>query len=218
MKLLWLSHMLEPSTPLYGGAKDFAIRSVRAIEAGDSANTSMIVLPSHAGTHVDAPYHFVPGGKAVEDYPPETWVFREVVVLNVPAVPGRLIEPEELLLDGEADLSADLVLIKTGFEAHRDSDLYWRDSPGLSPGMAAGIRNVFPRVRAIGIDFISISSLRHREEGRAAHAAFLQQDILLFEDVSLKGVERNVAQVVAVPLRFRRADGSPCTILAWIDE
>jgi kynurenine formamidase len=69
------------------------------------------------------------------------------------------------------------------------------------------------------MDFISISSLADKEKGREAHRAFLKRGILLFEDMSLKGVNATakIQSVIALPLRFSGADGSPVTVIAYLN-
>ncbi|MCD4652235.1 MAG: hypothetical protein K8S56_10695 [Candidatus Cloacimonetes bacterium] len=69
----------------------------------------------------------------------------------------------------------------------------------------------------IGMDFISVSSLRHREIGRSAHKSFLKLDILLIEDMSLSVLNSSceIKEVIALPLRFSNADGAPCTVIGY---
>src|ERR687892_2614530 len=37
------------------------------ISKGDAANVSMLSMGSHTGTHMDAPLHFVPDGKGLDE-------------------------------------------------------------------------------------------------------------------------------------------------------
>jgi kynurenine formamidase len=220
MRLIWLSHILDEDTPLYGGASGINIEVDRALAGGDSCNTTVLTFPSHAGSHVDAPYHFLKEGKTVDLLPPETWVFTAPLLIDMHISPTTLIEPDFFSLRLSSYDSTDLILLRTGFERFRGGPVYWEDGPGLSPLLAKEIRQIFPQLRAIGIDFISISSQHHREQGRLAHRAFLEQKILLFEDLSLLGVnlETQLAMVVALPLRVKGGDGAPCTILGWLGE
>jgi kynurenine formamidase len=219
MKIIWLSHSLNGRTPLYGGTKDLTFSPSKSIDRGDSCNTSILVLPSHAGTHVDAPFHFVPGGKTVDMLPTESWIFTSPCLIELQSLPGKLINPEDLPPRSNLSADVDLLLIRTGFEKYRDDDIYWANAPGLSPSLAALLKGHFPTLRAIGIDFLSISSPAHSEEGRQSHREFLGRDILIFEDMSLVeiGPSERLSQVIALPLRFANADGAPCSILAWVN-
>ncbi len=220
MKPVWLSHKLERTTPLYGGAQDLEIRSDRSLEAGDSCNSSLLRLPSHAGTHVDVPFHFLATGKVIDDYPPEAWIFDSPLVIDAPAEAGQLLSPNDLPSLPGRERSVDLVLLRTGFEGNRHTDLYWQRGPGLAPELAACLIDRYPDLRAVGVDFLSISSLQHREAGRAAHRAFLGRDVVIIEDMTLSELGRDgrLERVQVFPLRFEGGDGAPCTAVGWLRE
>ena len=221
MKMVWLSHVLNNSTPLYGGAKEISISADRSITAGDSCNTSSLKISSHTGTHVDAPRHFYQHGRTVESYTPVQWLFLSPAMIEIDSSPGQILDEYALSPSlSNLERTTDLLLIKTGFEKYRDEVVYWEAGPGLAASLASVLADTLPGLRAIGIDAISISSLLNRQEGRSAHEAFLVRNILLFEDMSLCQLQPKVPvrQVIALPLRYANADGAPCSIAAWIDE
>jgi len=218
MSFTWLSHIIDNETPLYGGRKDgIRIDPNKSMAAGDSCNTSTITMPAHAGTHVDAPRHFVENGQSVDAFSPETWVFRSPWVINLDAAPGQLIEPMELDIDN-IPIETDICLFKTSFKQHRQSDMYWQNGPGIAPSVADVLVTRCPDLRAVGMDFISISSLAAREIGRAAHRSFLGKEILIIEDMKLSDLapDDELTQIVCLPLRISAGDGAPCTILGTL--
>ncbi len=217
MKIVWLSHILGESTPLYGGSTDLEILPDKQIECGDSCNTSFFKFPSHSGTHVDAPYHFVSQGKTIDDYPPQTFIYNLPVIVDIEMPADLLIRPEDIKT--ELPHSSDLIIIRTGFEKRRGTDSYWKAAPGLAPELAGYFTRHCTGLRAVGMDFISISSLQHRETGRKAHRTFLENEILLFEDMRLEDMaERSkLTKVIALPVRFNKGDGSPCTVIGYVD-
>ena len=115
---------------------------------------------------------------------------------------------------------ADLVLLKTGFEVHRESNEYWEKAPGYAPELADFLKQRFKSFRAIGMDTISISSYQHRELGHEAHNAFLRNGFRIFEDLALKDIQVDtvLSKVIALPLRFEHSDGAPCTIIGWVND
>ena len=219
MSFIWLSHVLANDTPLYGGADNLDIRSDKSINAGDSCNTSFIKMPSHAGTHVDAPRHFFSKGRSIDSFSAHEWIFHNPCLIDIDVQPGTLIQPEHILKN-EVKERADFVIFKTGFEHWREDDTYWQKNPGLAPELAEFLILKSPNLRAIGMDFISISSLMHREEGRMAHREFLQRKILIFEDMRLSELQTHaqLQKVIALPLRFQEGDGAPVSIVGVIDE
>lgn len=219
MSFVWLSHVLSNSTPLYGGADNLNIMPDKSINAGDSCNTSLIRLPSHAGTHVDVPVHFISDGRAIDSFSASEWIFYNPCIINIDIPPGTLIG-EEHIINSNISEQADFIIFKTGFEYWREEDIFWQESPGLAPELAEFLFLKYPDLRAVGMDFISISSLKHREAGRMAHREFLQRDILIFEDMRLSELQpqTQLRKIIALPLRFQHGDGAPVTMIGIIDE
>ncbi len=215
-----LSHLLHPDAPAYGGHQAFFDEPDKEMVKGDSCNTRQWKMSNHAGTHIDAPRHFSIDGKTIDRYPPNFWIFSRPFVLMVNGV-----EPGQILNDEDMDLASipsdtNFLIIKTGFGVFRDSPIYWQKNPGLHPDLAEEFRHLFPDLRVVGFDFISVSSFADRELGRRAHKAFLDhtRPLLLLEDMdlSVNYDEKRVNQVVVSPLHVKGADAAPCTVLAEV--
>jgi len=73
-------------------------------------------------------------------------------------------------------------------------------------------------IKAVGIDFISISNLNNRALGKEAHIAFLGNNVLLIEDMKLSCVHSNLKTVIVLPLQVEGADGAPCTVIGIISS
>lgn len=219
MSFIWLSHVLSNKTPLYGGADNLQIIPDKSINAGDSCNTSVLTMPSHAGTHVDAPRHFISDGRTINSFSASEWIFYNPCIINIDIPPGTLIEQEHIINYNISE-QADFIIFKTGFENFREEGIFWQQSPGLAPELAEFLLLKCPHLRAVGMDFISISSLKHRKKGRMAHREFLQREILIFEDMRLSELQTHVQiqKVIALPLRFQEGDGAPVSIVGVIDE
>lgn len=215
---LWLSHILATDTPAYGGGDGLHVTHEKALCAGDSCNAVRLDLHNHLGSHVDAPLHFIADGRSVEEYAPEEWMFVRPLLVDLPLDRAELITPEMLepVMPAVAFVP-DLLLIRTGFEHCRKEERFWKNGPGLAASLAPWLRVKFPPLMAVGVDFISVSSMQYREEGRAAHRALLGADIRLFEDLALSAIlTRQLKRVIALPLRFRNADGAPCSIIGEV--
>jgi len=215
---IFLSYSLSQDTPLYGNGKGIYFAPDKEMIKGDSCNTTNLAFPNHSGTHIDLPYHFNPDGKTLSDYPATYWQFDVVQLIDLSGKvdDGQIIGPE-LFTDLE-NFETELLLIKTGYGAYRGTDRYTITPPGLSADLAPFLRTNFPKLRCIGMDLISVSSYRNREEGRKAHHAFLNPDesepILLIEDMKLN-VDVPFNTVIVAPLLIDNADGAPCTVLAY---
>jgi len=232
---LWLSYVLDENTPLYAGKKGISCRIKKSISKGDSCNTHELSFPSHTGTHIDAPRHFFARGKPVDAYSPAELIFNKVRVITLPNVkPGQGLTKDDLVIaakyttlrhsesEGRRILTAgtECLLIKTGFSRFRKKDDYWRNSPYITAELAEFLRSI-PGLKALGLDFISVSNINNREEGRAAHKILLSnkkpgQPLLLIEDMDLRAAKDNISKLFVFPLRFKNADGGPCAVAAEV--
>ncbi|HIJ82979.1 MAG TPA: hypothetical protein HPQ00_02115 [Magnetococcales bacterium] len=216
-----LSHPLGSVVPVYGDTfarPEMAV--VKSIRGGDAANVFRITLENHWGTHVDAPAHFFDHGRSVADFAAGEWVFSCPCVVDVTVGPGELIGVAALQeVVGEG---CDLVLLRTGFQRHRGLDLYSHDNPGVLAEVGKWLREKRPKVRGLGMDFVSLTSRRHRLLGSESHRAFLDPDapgepVVIIEDMNLEHSLTALSQVVCAPLIMRGIDSAPCTVLGWRD-
>ena len=222
-KLLYLSYILDNTTPTYGHRNKFICKKKSSIANGDVANDSTINTTVHIGTHIDMPYHFFEDGQTIEDFDSNYFNFKNVLFFE--------LEPQDLIINNEMinllenveqKELFDLLIIKTGICDKRDEDVFWKENYGFSPDFADYIRDKFPSIRALGFDSISVSSFANRMLGREAHKAFLnpQNPILLIEDMNLRDVnsDTKIKRVIVAPLRIAKCDGLPCTVISEILE
>ncbi|MCD8388749.1 MAG: cyclase family protein, partial [Oscillospiraceae bacterium] len=121
--------------------------------------TERIVASSHAGTHVDAPYHYFPssGGKPARtiDACPLEWFFGRGVVLDMTCKKsGETVSAEDV----QQRLNAlnyqlrygDIVCIRYDTDKTFGTSDYWNEHPGLS---AEAVRYILDTgVKVIGVD------------------------------------------------------------------
>ena len=215
--MIYLSHQINNRTPLYGGVKGITISKSTSIREGDTANSMHLSMPNHAGTHIDLPKHFFNDGKTLSDYPASFWFFQKPQLIDVSCDDGQLIIPLEIIPNLNND--TDVLLIRSGYEKYRQNTRYWAKNPGISVELAMALRSNFPSLRAVGMDFISVTSRLHREEGRRAHRKLLGDEyktepIVLIEDISLINYTHDINKIIVCPLMIQDADGAPCTIIA----
>ena len=210
-KVIFLSHIINKNTPIYGGEKSIAIKKIKSIKQGDSCNKTYWSFSAHTGTHIDAPKHFLDKGRSVSGLMARELFFNKIALAVLKGVkPGYVITESDLgkLRDCE------LLLLKTGFEKLRNKAVYWKDSPALDDSLAVALKKACPSIRAVGIDFISITNLKNRELGRLAHKAFLSRGIFLLEDMKLKNLKTAPGFIIVAPLLVDQAEGAPSTVLA----
>ena len=217
MKTSILSHYIHEKTPLYGGHKSIKITPYKSILKNDSSNVLRLSFNTHTSTHIDLPYHFLNKGKHLSDYPSHSWLFRKIFVKYIEVPPLGMITERDFE-DVTPNKEIDCFLIKTGFEKFRNSNVYIEKSPIVASSLALFLKERFPSLKIVGFDFISLSALRNRTEGRKAHKLFLKNDITIVEDMKLSELEEKPDLLLVSPLLIDKADGAPTTIWAFYNE
>jgi len=216
---IWLSHVTSNETPAYGGGSDFETISKKQICCGDSCNTVEIVMSNHIGSHVDAPRHFISNAKTVSEYCASDWYFEKPVLIDLIPDHTQIVEPEDVeLVISDSIHDADLVLLRTREHEERYSTEFYKTQAGFSPDLCGYFLDKFESFCAVGLNAISISSFMHRDIGRLAHKEFLGNGIRIFEDLALFNIPSNASlvNVIALPFRYKDADGSPVTVLGGV--
>ena len=226
-RLLLLSHPLTAAAPVWPGNPPAAdVELVDSTARGDVANTTILRLFSHSGTHVDTPWHFDPNGPAAWQLPVERFVFDAPRMIEVPAGERTPIRPEMLEPHGATIAEADLLMLHTGWSANRATDpvRYANAGPMLSPDAARWLRQTGPNLRGLATDAISIAAPWDLASAIETHYVLMgvgaddDRFVLIYEDVRMVPEAARATRVHAWPLFIEGADGSPVTIVAEVEE
>lgn len=212
----FLSHTLTLDTPGYGSQGQIAITKEKSIERGDSSESFRITMSNHFGTHVDCPAHFFKHGLKVAEVKADSWCFQSPQVINVKLQQGELLSVDAI--KNKIRKNTDFLLLKSNWSKVRGEKKYSLANPGVDSSVGRFLRSKYPKVRAIGFDWISLSSYLNRSKGREAHRAFLDPDrkghpIMIVEDMDLRKASQRLKQVLVIPLRIEGIDSAPCTVL-----
>lgn len=202
MRLYDISLPLSSRTLTWPGQRPPGI-DVQATVRKDNYGLSRYAFSSHAGTHLDAPRHFLARGRGADSIPLEACFGPAVVVAVPPRV--RVVGPEHLR--HAAIRTGDRVLLKTGNTARRLLHQRRFDSSYAAVGLAAAEWLVKKKVRLIGIDALGIE--QRRAPGHPVHVAFLRAKIAILEGADLIGVPPGRYELAAFPVRIVDGDGAP---------
>jgi arylformamidase len=170
---------------------------------GAKVTMSMLEIISHTGTHIDAPLHFIPDASTISDMP-----------LDATIGPARVIA----IKDRESIKAAELkkhhirkgerVLFKTrnspaGYEGEKfNEDYCYLDDDAADYLVKVG-------VKLVGIDFITIGSIKRMENIGYTHTALLGAGIYILEDCALAGVPPGEYELLCLPLLMYKGDAGP---------
>lgn len=210
-----LSHAYYPGMPHAGTIPAPAFRTVRTL-AEHGLRCMELSMPTHLGTHLDAPSHFVADGATVDALDPSALVGpARCVEVDVPA--DTAVEVDDLA-DRCADAEpGEALLVRTGWDAKYGGDGYARH-PYLSERCAGWI--VERGFRLVGVDTVTPElPVPLRPDGHPApvHHALLGGGVLIAENLDLRAVVDRRFTLVVAPLRITGGDGSPARALALLD-
>jgi arylformamidase len=176
------------------------VEDARRIARGDVCNLSVLVMGSHTGTHVDAPYHFLADGPRLGEVPLDRMVGEALVA----DLRGR-DAVDASALEGVPLRDGDLLLCLTDNSRRWEAPEFRRDFTYLTDDAAALL--VARGVRAVGMDYLSIE--RFGSPDFPVHRRLLGAGVFVIEGLDLRGVEAGRYTLVCLPLKFPDLDGAP---------
>lgn len=196
MKIFDISVNLNGSLPSWPGEAGFK----KAQRTGSGVVVTELAMGAHSGTHIDAPYHFIEGGKRIGDFPPERFMGRA----RVSAIRGKsvisLAELREKELKGVKK-----ILFKTANSGLWGSKDFSASFIGLERDAAEYLLEL--GIELIGADYLSIEA--YGSEGNPIHKLLLGNEVLLLEGLNLAEVEEGDYELICLPLKLDDCEASP---------
>ena len=192
-------------------------RAIRTVQK-DNVNLLQIEFFNHTGTHIDAPKHIIQDGETIDQLPLELF-YGTGVVLNIPKEREEAVSHDDLKSCNPSIEKGDIVLIHTGWRAEFDSVDFSRHHPYLSVEGANFLLE--KKVRMVGIDTRSVDvpdSLRGKNFRHTSLRVFLQNKIPVIHNLTnMEPILGKRVTVMAFPINFRGACGSPARVVALVD-
>ena len=155
-------------------------------DAGDFYNLTAFSMCAHNGTHIDAPFHFLKGGKTVDQMELSSFVGEcfvaqhegDVTAADAQAILARAKGAERILIGGTITVTAEAAEV---FAAHH--------------------------IKLIGNEGQTVGP---EDAPMQVHLILLRQEIALLEGIVLKNIPEGRYFLNAAPLNLAGADGAPC--------
>ena len=197
-----ISLSISPDLPTWPGDPPIVLERVDKIEEGANNNVSRLDMSVHTGTHVDAPFHFLPDGKTVEQLKLNQLTGR-VYVLNLPY--ADLIT-EAVLEKAQIPPRTRRVLFKT-----RNSEYWARQERSFQTEFVAlspdGAHYLVQRgVKLVGVDYLSVAPYK---QSKLTHEILLKAGVVVVEGLDLSEVSQGRYTLFCLPLKLVGSDGAP---------
>ncbi len=207
-----LTHHLRNGMPIYPGDPSPSFEHYSTLQK-EGVNLTKITMGSHTGTHLDAPRHFIKDGIGIDRILPNKLI-GEAYVADLSGKPiGSGITSQDLRRDLEEKIARDdIVVIYTGCSEHWGDESINRDYTYLT-GEAADYL-VSKKVRAVGIDFLSVEKFKAPEP--VAHKTLLANGIFIIESLTsaLKQFVGERILMICMPIKLQDGDGAPSRVVA----
>jgi arylformamidase len=198
-----ISVPLSPGLPVWPGDPRIVLERYRVIGGGSVSNDSRLACSVHAGTHVDAPGHFIENGSTVEQLPLDILMGRTWVA---EALTADVITPD-LLEDLDMPAGTTRLLFKTRNSSiwENPEQPFKTDFVALNADAAAWI--VDHGIRLVGIDYLSIQMFEDPEA--PTHRILLKAGVIIVEGLNLRRIRPGSYRLICLPLKLAGSDGAP---------
>ena len=183
------------SCEIYPGDPSPELRNLSDIKSGDLYNLTAFSMCAHNGTHIDAPLHFINGGKGIGDIPLEKSVGYAYVAKRegkiTAAVALEILEESKLYFDGQYTKR---ILIGGDVTVTNDGALTFAEQ---------GILLIGNESQTVG----------PKDAPMQTHLTLLEREIVILEGIRLGDVPTGRYLLSAAPLNLGKCDGAPCRAL-----
>jgi arylformamidase len=202
MKIYDITVPIRSAMAVYQGDPGVKIDAWSAFAKGDSSNVSMLNFGAHTGTHVDAPAHFIEGGRRID-----------ALSLDVLIGPARVIRVPDDVTEIEPEFieRCDLRGVERVLFHTRNSQ-FWnegfrQDFTHLLPEAAQTLVDL--EIKLVGTDYLSIEKF-HSGHHRT-HLTLLSNEIVIVEGLDLSVVAPGDYELICLPLKIAEGagDGAP---------
>ena len=201
----WLdiSIAISAETPVWPGDPSPIITALATHEAGDGYHLSEAFLGLHAGTHIDAPLHFIPGGKDITAIAVEK-MLGPARVLDATGI--DCITAEWLTLKNIR--KGERLLFKT-IPDDSSRTAYQRKEHFNALDISAAVLLSGYEIQLVGIDGLSIAINSQLKE---VHVELLSKEIVIIENICLLKVEEGEYDLLCLPLKIQGAEAAPARV------
>ncbi len=179
----------------------------------DGWNATTLTLYSHCGTHMDAPCHFLPDGRTLDQQDLSVCVGPARIVNMAPAEPRQLLQVADLGSAVDSIQPGDRLLLRTDWHKRYGTPAYRHELPRISDELANWL--VEKQVGLVGVEPPSVADVNDKDEVTRIHHILFRGDVLIVEGLChLDQITQEIVQFIALPMKITNGDGSPVRAIA----
>ena len=202
MPIYDISLTISNDLPVWPGDTPISLVRNSDMQHGELCTLSQLTSTVHAGSHLDAPRHFVRDGHGVDQ-----------IDLNKLIGPCFVVDlPDVNSIDAQSLEQANIPANVTRLLCRTRNSDYWArgdntfhtDFVAIDPSGAEWI--VRHGIQLVGVDYLSVGAY---EGGIPTHEILLSNGVVPVEGLDLSRIEAGEYHLICLPLKLRDCDGAP---------
>jgi arylformamidase len=178
------------------------VQRIKDRDKGDDVTLTEMQFIDHVGTHVDAPLHFVAGGRTIDHMPIDATMGRARVIeiKNPVSIELKELEPYGIR-------RGERILFKTRNSSRcYKNDEFVPDYVYFTTEVASYL--VDRGVRVVGLDYLSIGKYGDRDNLGDTHRILLAGGVYIIEGINLSKVKAGRYDLICLPILLEKGDAA----------
>ncbi|MFW5979970.1 MAG: cyclase family protein [Halanaerobiales bacterium] len=222
-----MTDLIDVSLSFYDGQKTYPAPTHITTELGFTGShekegmaVSTLKTSTHAGTHIDSPFHFIADGQKIDELPPEKFITKAVVMDFSEKGAKGAINAQEMEEKGVEVQKGDIVVTRTDWSDEMEgTPEFFSKSPYLTPDAAEWL--VEKNVTGYGIDAGNVENpdLAGTDRAGDIHKILLGGGLIIIEGLTnLSKVPEGRHDIFALPLKLEKRDGAPARVMIKVNN
>lgn len=214
MKVIDLTHTIKENMPVYPGIDTPKLMPANTYEK-DGFKETLMQMYTHTGTHMDPPAHLYAGRTTLDQFPPEKFIGKALVIGCRHLNEGEPITMDLIRIHGSKAEEADFLLFNLGWDKRWGKDTYFGDYACIDDEVLDYI--IAGNYKGIGFDVIGLDPIA--DENLTRHKKlFKETEIVNIENLkNLDQCGSDLFWFSCFPLKLENCDGSPVRAIAWFE-
>lgn len=215
IEIIDLTYNIEAGMPTFSAHWHPVVKINQLGRVGfEGRNTREICIGSHTGTHVDAPLHFVAGGKSIDEISLHKLI-GEVSIVDFTYLKENEYITVEML---QKNIITPRMIFKFGWGKYWGDKKYYKDYPFFS--VEATQYLIDKGIELIGMDTASPDDSRiilGSNEDSQIHKLLLKNSVVIVEYLANLDKITNYDgwNLIALPLKLKGCDGSSARVCIY---
>lgn len=212
MKIIDLTHTITEDMTVYPGTETPKLLPAGSYEK-DGFRETRLEICTHTGTHMDPPAHVFPNRTTLDQFPPEQFIGKALVIDCRDLKEGQAITMKYIQKYGEKAEQADFLLFNLGWDKYWGTEAYFGSYPCIDDEVLNYI--IEGKYKGIGFDVIGLDPID--DENLTRHKKLFETcDIVNIENLkNLHLCKNDLVNFSCCPLKLKNSDGAPVRAVAW---